>query len=252
VNELHASNGVAIIADNGSSDVASKLYQAPWTAAGKKFRSVVVSPTTVDLSATVAKALSDHPDAILVSVYASQAIQLYENLAQQGYDMTHVVNQGPTADFANFFTKVKPASILEGTVYCSEFTSYDDTSDPEVAIYRHAMDTYQHTDGRSLFHVFGFSGVLTDYLMAKKIGFDNFDGARLKESLMTTPAAVFMAYQYDLSKAPKDIPQAGSSYFRFLSYKNGTLVNRSQTFLDSFTGKNVKRSASPFAYLPGA
>jgi branched-chain amino acid transport system substrate-binding protein len=252
VNQLHASNGVAIIADNGSSNVAIGLYKAPWTAAGKQFDSVVVSPATVDLSTTVAKALSYHPDAIVVSVYASQAIQLYENLAQQGFDMTHVINQGPTADFANFFPKVKPSSILEGTVYSSEFSSYDVTSDPEVALYRHAMETYQHTDGRSDFYVFGFSGVMTDYLVAKKIGFDKFDGARLKESLMTTPAPVFMGYEFDLSQAPKDIPQAGSSYFRYLGYQNGKLVNLSTTFLNSFTGKNVKRNASPFAYLPGA
>jgi branched-chain amino acid transport system substrate-binding protein len=249
---LKASNGVAIVSDTGASQSATDLYAGPWKAAGKQFHSVLVPPTSADLSPSVAKALSFHPDAIMVTLAPSQAILLYEALAQQGFDMSHVVNQGPTTDQSNFFDKVTPTSAVNGTVYSSQYLSYDDTADPAVKLYRHAMQTYGHTDGRAGFYLFGFAPLLTDYLIAKEIGFDKATPTTLKSAFETKTIPIFMSYQYDRSTAPQSLPQVGASYFRFVKYDNSTLSNTSSTFLDGLTGKDVTSGPSPFASFPGA
>jgi branched-chain amino acid transport system substrate-binding protein len=252
VQNLKASNGVAIISDNGSAEIAANLYKGPWDRAGKNFHAVVVPVTSADLSPSVAKALSYHPDAIMVTLVPAQATQLYQALARQGYDMSKVINQGPSADEQNFFGKVTPRSILEGTNYSSQYSSYDDTSGPETAIYRHAMQTYENSDGRAEFYVFGFAPLMTDYLVAKTMGFDKFDASTLKTAFETQKLPIFMSYQYDRSTAPKDLSQAGSPYFRLLQYRGGKLTNTSDGFLNATTGETVKPGASPFASFPGA
>jgi ABC-type branched-subunit amino acid transport system substrate-binding protein len=252
VKNMGASNGVAIFFDTGPLSALSwDLYKAPWDRAGKKVNEVLVPITSADLSPSIAKALSYRPDAIVVGMGTVQTQQLYEGLARQGYDMTKVISTSAVADIDQFFSKATDKSSIEGTLNSGQVSSFDDLSDPEIAVFRHAMQTYGHVPGRAAFYQLGFSPILTDYLVAKRMGFDKFDKTSLKDAFITQKVPVFMGYEYDHSSAPKDLPQVGASYIRFVQYKNGTLVNKNDGFINGFTGATVKRGSSPFAGLPG-
>jgi branched-chain amino acid transport system substrate-binding protein len=253
VSTLHAKSGALVISDAGAiNDISIKLFKGPWTQASETFNDVLVPQTSADISPSLARITGFHPDAIMVSLTATQTSQLYSSLHSQGFDLGHVINFSGNADFDNFFNKIDDKAALEGTIYSSEFSSFDDTSDPEAKVYLHAMQTYGKVQGRGSWYEGGFSPVITDYLVAKNVGFDKFDSSTLKDYMSTQKVPVFLGYIYDHSSAPADTPALGAPYVRFLQYTQGKLVNKTSGFINGITGATVAKAPSQYSFLPGS
>jgi ABC-type branched-subunit amino acid transport system substrate-binding protein len=252
VKHLGSARGALALGDAGAINALGiKLFSGPWTSAGKVFEPVVVPQTSADISPSLAKITQFHPSAIMVSLSATQTALLYSQLHSQGFNMSHVISHSGNADFDNFFDKVSDKSALEGTVYSSQFASFDDTSDPEVRVYLHAMQTYAKVHGRGSFYQGGFAPVITDYLIAKTIGFGKFDAATLKQYLLGHTVPIFLGYQYDHATAPASTPGLGASYVRFLQYHDGKLVNVGGGFINAITGAPAASpDESAYAFLP--
>lgn len=237
---LGAKKVAAVVADGAGNDIFFQLYKAPVDAAGGEFVPVLVPPTG-DLAPSISKAVEADPDVIVTPIPNQQLVPYYEGLAQQGFDMTRTISVGAAVDADNFFDKVTDRASIEGTRYTYEFASFDDTSDPEVKTYRDAMSKYSTVPGRGEFYQWAFATVMTNYGVAKTMGFEKFDAASLVEALNTQTVPIFMGYEYSKSKyATPDAPGIGNPWIRFVQYEGGQVKNLSTGWLNGFTGETVE------------
>lgn len=141
---------------------------------------------TTDFSASVAKVASTDPEAVYTLATGSQLTLVWNLLQQQGIKSDQVYVQGGSLD-SNFFKEA--GSVAVGANVMSEFTNPDDLSDPDVKLYREAMDKYGFGDvARSMFSQWGFANVMFLAEVAKTIGPQDVDAKALKEYLTTTLA----------------------------------------------------------------
>jgi branched-chain amino acid transport system substrate-binding protein len=160
------------------------------------------------------------------------AVAVYRAFAQQGFPATKIVNTGATVDQETFFSKVDQAAV-EGAYFSYEFETYDDTTNPEVKVYRDAMKKYSPVEGKSEFYQWGFADVMTVYSLAKKVGGANFDAKSYLAYLNTIEGdKVFMGGPLSKKSAPAAAPAIIQPTIRVVQYKGGKVIPVSDGFFN--------------------
>ena len=193
---------------------------------------------TTDFSASIAKVASTHPEAVYTLATGSQLTLIWNLLKLQGIKSDQVYVQGGSLD-SKFFKKA--GSVAVGANVMSEFTNPDDMSDPDVKVYREAMDKYGFGDAaRSMFSQWGFANVMFLAEAAKTIGPRNVDAKALKEYLTTTLAPdgnkkipTFMGPE--MTAAPASYPGIDRPGVSILRWDGDKFV----TVQDSFTAPQM-------------
>lgn len=164
--------------------LAELLESAARNAGVDEVNTVYFPIQTTDFSAPVAKVVSSDPEAVFTLATGSQLSIIWNLLQQQGINSDQVYVQGGSLD-ASFFKEA--GSVAVDANVMSEFTNPDDLSDPDVKLYREAMDKYGFGDiARSMFSQWGFANVMFLAEVAKTIGPQDLDAKVLKEYLTTT------------------------------------------------------------------
>jgi ABC-type branched-subunit amino acid transport system substrate-binding protein len=195
-----------------------------------KITAVAVSPTTVDLSPAVATVMQAKPDWILLAV--ANSATAWEALKQAGYT-------GKTLTGSNSEDvpgHIGPAgAAADGQYMTPEFDSFDDTRNPEVALYRAAMGSSPLA--RAAFSQQGFATVMTAYAAMKQIK-GAVTGASLLAFLSKVPRLhVFMGGDMAAASAPKIFPAIRTvDAVRIVQWKNGKVVNVAGPLNGSPTG----------------
>jgi branched-chain amino acid transport system substrate-binding protein len=230
--EMGAKHGVTLADDNAQGQVNVDLMQAQ-AAKNPGFKlDVVRLKIDADPTPSVARVVGLKPDVVFTAAAGSAAVAVYRAFQQQGFPADKIVNTGATVDQENFFSKVDQAAV-EGSYYSYEFETYDDESNPDVKIYREAMDKYSDVEGKSEFYQWGFADVMTVYNIAKKIGADKFDAKTYLEFLKTVEGEkVFMGGPLSVSSAPEGAPQIIQPTIRIVQYKGGKVVPVSDGFFN--------------------
>ncbi|RYE42657.1 MAG: ABC transporter substrate-binding protein [Hyphomicrobiales bacterium] len=165
---------------------AQQLEKAAKEAGVETVNTVFFNPQITDFSASVAKVTSTDPEAVFTLVNGSQIPQVWGQLQQQGIKPEQIYIHSVAMD-AEVFDAAGPAAV--GANVISEFTNPDDLNDPDVKIFREAMDKYGFGDiARSALAEWGFANVMFLADAAKTIGADKVNAATLKEYLTTTLA----------------------------------------------------------------
>lgn len=225
---------VLLADDNSTGRVQVANQQKTAKEVGVELIPVYLKVGAADPTPTIAKAVSQKPDVIFTAASGAAAVAVYRALQQQGFPADKVVNQGAAVDEESFFSKV-PANLVDGSYYTYEFDSFDDTSNPEVKIYRDAMKEYGPNDGRAEFYQWGFSNVMTIAQIAEKVGVEDFDAKALKDFLTTVEdTKAFMGGQLSRKSAPKDQAALIQPTFRIMQYKGGKLNNVSDGYINPF------------------
>lgn len=225
---------VLLADDNSTGRVQVANQQKVAKEVGMELIPVYLKVGAADPTPTIAKAVSEKPDAIFTAASGAAAVAVYRALQQQGFPADKVVNQGAAVDEESFFSKV-PANLVDGSYYTYEFDSFDDLDNPEVKIYRDAMKKYGPNDGRAEFYQWGFSNVMTIAQIAEKEGADGFDAKKLKAVLTDVEdTKAFMGGQLSRKSAPADQPALIQPTFRIMQYKGGKLNNVSDGYINPF------------------
>lgn len=230
--KMGAKHGVTLADDNAQGQVNVDLMQAEAkTIPGFKL-DVVRLPIGSDPTPSVARVIGYHPDIVFTAAAGSAAVSVYHAFQQQGFSPTKILNTGATVDQETFFNKADPAAV-EGSYYSYEFDTYDDTSNPDVKVYRDAMKKYSPVEGKSEFYQWGFADVMTIYNIAKKIGGAKFDAASYLNFMKNVEGMnVFMGGPLSKASAPKAAPQIIQPQIRIVQYKGGKIVPVSSGFFN--------------------
>jgi branched-chain amino acid transport system substrate-binding protein len=230
--EMGAKHGVLLADDNAQGQVNVDLMQAQ-AAKNPGFKlDVVKLKIDADPTPSVARVVGYEPDVVFTSAAGTAAVAVYRAFQQQGFPAEKIVNTGAAVDEENFFSKVDQAAV-EGSHYTYQFETYDDTSNPDVKVYRDAMEKYSDVDGKSEFYQWGFADVMTIYNFAKKIGADKFNAETYLDFLKNAEGErVFMGGEFSKSAAPEGAPQIYQSTVRIVQFKGGEVVPVSDGFFN--------------------
>jgi len=226
-------------ADSGPAQLALQQLQPIYAKAGGTVLDALVPASSADLAPTIAKIMQAKPDVVINSLAGVKGVSLYTGLYAQGYDPKRVFGAGSLVDVDNFYSKVQPAAAVEGSLYELQCDSPDDTANPDVATYRKAMTDYTDIEGRSEYALLGFSAVMTNYNLAKQIGFENFSKESMAKVYMTETVPVFAGYQYSRASAPADYPAVGNPFVRIVRYQGGQIVNVEDGWANAMSGEIV-------------
>jgi branched-chain amino acid transport system substrate-binding protein len=229
-------------ADSGPAQLALQQLQPIYEKAGGSVLDALVPASSADLAPTIAKIMQAKPDVVINSLAGVKGVSLYTGLFAQGYDPKRVFGAGSLVDVDNFYSKVQPAAAIEGSLYELQCASPDDTANPDIAVYRKAMTDYSDIEGRSEYALLGFSAVMTNYNLAKQIGFENFSKESMAKAYTTETVPVFAGYRYSRAAAPADYPAVGNPFVRIVRYEGGQIVNVENGWTDASTGQVVPAS----------
>jgi ABC-type branched-subunit amino acid transport system substrate-binding protein len=229
---MGAKHGVTLADDNAQGQVNVDLMKAQAAKIPGFKLDVVRLKVGADPTPSVARVVGLKPDVVFTAAAGSAAVAVYRAFQQQGFSPEKIVNTGATVDEESFFSKIDKAAI-EGSYYSYEFETYDDTSNPDVKVYRDAMKKYSDVEGKSEFYQWGFADVMTIYNIAKKIGadkltqksyldyYDNIEGDK-----------VFMGGELSKKSAAKASPQIIQPTIRIVQYKGGKVNPVSDGFFN--------------------
>ncbi len=227
-------SAVVLEDDDPAGHLAYTVLQGIATPLGVKLQGVFVKPGQPDVTPFIAKATTAHPDYIITAASGAEGISWYEALAQQSWPPSKVINQGAAVDQESFLSKL-PASAIDGAYFTYEFTSFDDTSNPDVATYRAAMKQYGSNPGLAEFYQWGFANVMTIANIAKKAGVSTFDAAKLKSFMQTVNGfPVYMGGMLSHTGTAPATPQILNPNVQIIQYKNASLVGVSNGFYNPF------------------
>lgn len=226
---------VILADDNTTGRVQIEQQEAVAEEVGVELVPVFLPVGAADPTPYVAKAVQEEPDAIFTAASGAAAVAVYRALSQQGFPADKVVNQGAAVDEQSFFSKV-PADLIDGAYFTYEFVNYDDTSDPDVKIYREAMKEYGPNEGKAEFYQWGFSNVMTIKKVAEKVGAEDFDAKALKDFLTNVEDFdAFMGGPLSRKSAPETIPATIQPEIQIVQYKDGKLQAVSDGFYNPFS-----------------
>lgn len=163
---------------------AQQLEESAAESGVETINTVFYNQQITDFSASVAKVTLSDPEAVFTLVNGSQIPQVWRQLQQQGIEPEQIYIHSVAMD-AEVFEAAGPDAT--GANVISEFTNPDDLDDPEVKLYREAMDKYGFGDiARSTLAQWGFANVMFLAEAAEAIGADDVNNVTLKDYLTTT------------------------------------------------------------------
>jgi branched-chain amino acid transport system substrate-binding protein len=189
---------------------AAPAFNAQFEAALKQqgvtapLKPVIYPPTAADVTPFAAESAQGH-DAIITNASGSVLNDFYKDWKQQGISADKTINISASIDG----NALKAASSsADGAYFTAEFRSPDDTSNPQVSVYRQAMAKYGPSfSADASFSQWGFSNVMTLYAVMKKLGGDNVTAASISKYFHSTPVIpVYMGTEINSASAPKGMP----------------------------------------------
>jgi hypothetical protein len=99
------------------------------------------------------------------------------------------------------------------------------------------MQDYSDIEGRSQNALLGFSVVMTNYNLAKSIGFANFTKESMAKAYTEQTVPVFASYAYSRASAPAGYPAIGNPYVKYVRYAGGKIENVQDGWTNSATGQ---------------
>ena len=212
---------------------ADQVTQAAKQAGAETVDVTYYPPATTDFSAVAAKAAAGHPDAVIAVINGSQIPIVYGLLEQQGVPADHVYNQSGALSSAVFKAAGERS---KGTYIADEFANPNDTSNPEVKIYRQAMDDAGQSEVTDTFFAeWGFANIMFLAELGKTLGGPKMTAAGIKNHLTTTLAAgssktipVFLAAP--MGPAPKKYPSLRRNSIQVLQWDGTQFTNTSGMF----------------------
>jgi ABC-type branched-subunit amino acid transport system substrate-binding protein len=234
VKEAGAKNISMIVADAAFGHVfADMLEQGVRDAGATEFNVTYFDPATSDFSSVATKAASTNPDAVMATINGSQIPIVYGLLQQQGISGDQIYAISAAMNPAVF------ASAGDATVGAKVGTNWanvEDTSNPEVKLYRDAMKSAGADDIiTSPFAQLGFTNVMFLAEIGKDIGADKMDAAGVKAWFEDTFATgkdpevpVFMASP--MGKASAAYPALRRTTFQVLEWDGNTFQDTSGFF----------------------
>jgi branched-chain amino acid transport system substrate-binding protein len=187
--------------------------------------------TAADLTPAVQSGIGNKPEWILTGTPGAQYIQILQALGQSGYQADKTMNTSGVLDVP---LALEPAgAAAEGAYFTDPFASFDDEKDPQVMTYLMAMKKYQASENaRAVFTQWGFSNVMTLYMIGKEVGAEGFDASSLAEYMKGgANVPVFMSKNLLAeSEADKRCPAVRNPWVRVVQWTGNELVNKTDFF----------------------
>jgi ABC-type branched-subunit amino acid transport system substrate-binding protein len=229
-----AKNISMIVADAAFGHIFAKLLeQGARDAGATTFNVTYFDLAASDFSSVATKAASTHPDAIAPIINGSQIPIVYGLLEQQGIkaDQIYAISAALSSDV---YSKAGQATL--GSKIGLEWANFQDTSNPEVKIYRDAMEKAGNgSSASSAFAQWGFANVMFLANIGKDIGADKMNAAGVKKWFHDTFAAgktpsvpVFMASPMTAGNAK--FPSLRRTSYQILQWDGKTFKNTSGFF----------------------
>ncbi len=188
---------------------------------GKKMEGVYYPLNATDLSPYAAKVAALHPDIVMTETATGpQVITQFQELEQNGIPADHISTSSSSMDYS--FLK-QGGAVTNGIFGAYEWTSWSDTSDPNVATYLSA--TAHVPDNRSSSVETTYGNIMWFYAVAKKVGFSNFNSASLM-SFMRSPAnngTVMPLSRSIVIPGPTGFPKQDQPWIQIVRWTDGKL-----------------------------
>jgi branched-chain amino acid transport system substrate-binding protein len=189
---------------------------------GKTILSPVYFPlTATDVTPYVSAALSGKPDFVIFSSIGAQVVLFMKAFQQAGFPASKVTMPDTDAPFTNI---QQGGSAMDGAIVLSQFHSWGDTKDPDVAAYLKAMKG-SGVDPRDGNVQWGYSDVMFVYEAAKKIGFGKFNAVTLQKYMSTQRGLHIPLSRSLFNPGPKGFPQEKQPYVQISQIKGGKVVS---------------------------
>jgi len=140
---------------------------------------------------------------------------------QAGYPASKVSMPDTDAPYTNV---QQGGSAMEGAIVLSQFKSWSNTKDPEVAAYLKGLKG-SSVDPRDGNVEWGYSDVMFVYSAAKAIGFGKFNAQTLARFLSKNRGLRIPLSRSLFNPGPKNYPQEKQPFVLMTQIKNSGLVN---------------------------
>ncbi len=191
------------------------------SACGKKMLGVYYPITTTDYSPYAAKVAGMHPDWVMTEPEnGPEGITQFQELEQNGIPADHISTSSSSMDYPFL---AKGASATNGIFGAYEWTSWSDTSDPNVVAYLKATANVPDNKSSSVETTYG--NVMWFDTIAKKIGESNFNSSTLIK-FMTNPANNGTPMSLSRSiviPGPAGFPHQDQPWIQIVQWKDGKL-----------------------------
>jgi ABC-type branched-subunit amino acid transport system substrate-binding protein len=174
----------------------------------------------VDVTPFVGKALEGKPDFVIFSSIGAQVVLFMKAFQQSGYPASKV--SMPDTD-APYSIIEQAGGAMNGAIVLSQFHSWGDTKNADVAAYLNAMKGFD-VDPRDGNVQWGYSDVMFVYEVAKKIGFDKFNAQTLAAYMRTQRGLHIPLSRSLFNPGPKGFAQEKQPYVQISQVKGEQIV----------------------------
>jgi ABC-type branched-subunit amino acid transport system substrate-binding protein len=190
-------------------------------ACGKTMQGVFYPITTTDLTPYAAKVAALHPDFVMTEpLTGPQVIGQFQELEQNGIPADHISTSSSSMDYG-FLTQ--GGSVTNGIYGAYEWTSWSDTSNPDVVSFLQATANVPDNKSSSVETTYG--NIMWFDTIAKKVGESNFSAATLTQ-FMRSPANNGTAMRLSRSiviPGPTGYPKQNQPWIQIVRWQNGKL-----------------------------
>ncbi len=191
-------------------------------ACGKTLINPVYYPlTAVDMTPYITHVVQAKPDFVIMLAIGPQVVLIFKAFQQNGFPASKV--GGPDTDFT-YSTTLKPAgSSMNGAYAASQYASWGDTSDPDVASYLSAIKA-AGADPTNATIEWGYAMIEWFYTVAQKVGFANFNSATLANFMRTQTGVPIPLSRTMINPGPAQYPQQKQPYVQIAQWKDGKMT----------------------------
>jgi ABC-type branched-subunit amino acid transport system substrate-binding protein len=201
---------------------AQDATQSVFAACGKQVDYVFAPLNPADFTPYVQQVLADKPDFVIAQASVGPLVNLLKTFQQAAWPASKVLIGDSIMNYAD---GLGPAgSAAEGVYIGSQWKTWGDSSDPEVAAYTKAVQQFTSEDPRNSQLVWGYATVMYWYEAAKRIGFDKFTSQKLAQFTRNVNN-YHWPMSYKLSNpGPKGAPEVKQPYIQIVQWQGGNLL----------------------------
>ncbi len=200
-------------------------------ACGKTAYPIFVSPTVVDITPYVQKAMGYHPQFILGDIQTAQVPQMFSLFEQNGIAAGDIT----ASDVAFTASILAKSPQMKGGISIAEFNPWTMTNLPDVAAYVKGMQG-TGVDYKDPSVEWGWALITWVYDASKAVGFSNLNGATLAAYLRTAANQPIPLSREWVNPGPTNAPQVKQPYARMLIWNGSTFTPVSGGDQGWFTG----------------
>jgi ABC-type branched-subunit amino acid transport system substrate-binding protein len=174
-----------------------------------------------DFAPFVARIVATEPDFVVTDVSGAELVPIMKAFEQNGYPPSQVSMNSTQLDLKQVLTPA--GASMNGMYATSEWTTWGDTSDPDITAYTNAAKAVgaNYTDPNVQQ---GYLYVESLYTAAKQIGFDKFTSASLASFMRSATGVHIPMSRTLINPGPTAYPQLKQPYVQILRWMNGKIV----------------------------